>query len=165
MNISTIIAICGLGIGVIGLSVACYTLIQIRSLNAMRKSFFAGSKGADLEETIRIISSKFENLKSEHEILEHAHKSLLDNFQGAVQKVGVVRFNPFDDAGGNFSFTTALLNAKNSGIVITSIHGRQQNRIYAKQITQGQSETPLTDEEAQAIATADSKYHEEMQKP
>lgn len=75
----------------------------------------------------------------------------------AIQKLGVVRFNPFNDGGGNFSFSLALLDAHNTGVIITSMYGRQQNRMYTKKITNGTSESPLTEEEEQAIAQAGTK--------
>ena len=74
-----------------------------------------------------------------------------------MQKVGVVRFNPFDDGGGNFSFSLALLDGHDNGVIITSMYGRQQNRIYTKKISQGASETALTEEEQQAMQEATAK--------
>ena len=57
----------------------------------------------------------------------------------------------------NFSFSLVLLDAHNTGVVITSMYGREQNRIYTKKITNGKSDTALTDEEQQAIEIANSK--------
>jgi hypothetical protein len=71
-----------------------------------------------------------------------------------VQKVGVVRFNPFADAGGNLSFAIALLDGQNNGIVLSSLHGREGTRIYAKTIENGGSKYNLTDEEKEAIQQA-----------
>jgi Protein of unknown function (DUF4446) len=68
-----------------------------------------------------------------------------------------VRFNPFADGGGNFSFSLALLNDYNTGVIITSMHGRQQNRIYAKKIEKGKCDIQLTEEEQQSILIANTK--------
>ena len=90
-------------------------------------------------------------------ILEQTLLQLKNDSTFATQKIGLVRFNPFGDGGGNFSFCLALLDAHNSGVVITSMHGRQQNRIYSKRLLNGQSEVQLTDEEEQAIREANEK--------
>lgn len=72
-----------------------------------------------------------------------------------VQKIGLVRFNPFTDTGGNQSFALALLDGKNEGIVISSLHSRSQTRWYAKTIKDGKSdEYELSSEEKKAIEEA-----------
>jgi len=58
-------------------------------------------------------------------------------------RLGIVRFNPFDDTGGNQSFALAILDANNDGFVITSLHSRTGTRVYAKAVFDGQSETTL----------------------
>jgi Protein of unknown function (DUF4446) len=72
----------------------------------------------------------------------------------AVQRVGIVRFNPYGDTGGQQSFSVAMLDGEQTGFVISSLHSRQQTRVYLKQISQGQSDTPLSDEESQALRQA-----------
>lgn len=72
----------------------------------------------------------------------------------AVQRVGIVRFNPFNDTGGDQSFAIALLDALGNGLVISSLYSRTGNRIFAKSLEGGQSKYPLTEEEQQAITQA-----------
>ena len=72
----------------------------------------------------------------------------------ALQRVGVVRFNPFQDRGGEQSFAIALLDHAGTGIVLSSLHGRTETRLFAKQITNGKSAITLSDEEQQAIRAA-----------
>ena len=75
--------------------------------------------------------------------------------QKSIHKVGVVRFNPFKDIGGDQSFALALLDGKNSGVVISSLHTREGTRIYSKPVIKGTSEKyALTDEEKAAIKAA-----------
>lgn len=72
-----------------------------------------------------------------------------------LQKVGLVRFNPFADAGGDQSFTLALLDKTGDGIVISSLHGRDQTRTYAKPVKGGQSiQYEFSNEEKEAIKRA-----------
>ena len=78
--------------------------------------------------------------------------------QNCLQNVGVVRYDAFGDVGGEQSFSVALLDAQNTGILITGLHGRQTMRLYTKSVEKGQSpHIPLTDEEKQAVALAASK--------
>jgi hypothetical protein len=72
----------------------------------------------------------------------------------AFQRVGLVRYNPFDETGGNQSFALALLDAKGDGWVLSSLHARTGTRIYAKMITAGRSDANLSDEETAAIRQA-----------
>ena len=71
-----------------------------------------------------------------------------------IQKVGLVRYNPFSDAGGDQSFALALLDGRRNGVVISSLYGREMNRVYAKRIEGGASKYPLTDEEKEALHNA-----------
>ena len=72
----------------------------------------------------------------------------------AIQRVGLVRFNPFEDTGGNQSFALALIDAPGDGFVVSSLHSRTGTRVYAKAISDGRSEGALSDEEAEALRLA-----------
>lgn len=75
--------------------------------------------------------------------------------KSSIHKVGIIRFNPFKDIGGDQSFAVALLDGKNSGITISSLHTREGTRIYSKPILKGESEKyTLTEEEKTAIKNA-----------
>jgi hypothetical protein len=71
--------------------------------------------------------------------------------------VGIVRFNPFSEVGGDQSFSIALLNENDDGVVITSLYTRQENRVYGKPIKNSQSEYSLSEEEKKAIEKAIEK--------
>lgn len=77
--------------------------------------------------------------------------------QHAIQRVGIVRFNPFNDTGGDQSFAVALLDAEGNGIVFSSIYSRKDSRIYAKPVHRGGSRYPLSEEEQEAIRQAISE--------
>lgn len=72
-----------------------------------------------------------------------------------TQKVGLVRFNPFKDTGGDQSFVLAMLDGRNNGVVISSLHSRSGTRWYAKKIVEGRGkEHELSEEEERAIKEA-----------
>ncbi len=71
-----------------------------------------------------------------------------------VQKVGLIRFNPFQETGGDHSFSIALLDGKDTGVVLTGLHTRERTRVYAKSIKRGKSEHELSNEEKKAFTKA-----------
>jgi hypothetical protein len=75
-----------------------------------------------------------------------------------VQKVGLIRYNPFSDTGGNQSFVLALLDGNNNGFVITSLHSRDSTRVFAKPVIQGkETGYEFSKEEVQAVIEAQKK--------
>lgn len=72
----------------------------------------------------------------------------------ALQHVGIVRFNPFHDTGGDYSFAVALLDAAGAGVLLTGVYHRDQCRVYAKPVRAWSSDYELTDEERAAIEQA-----------
>ena len=72
----------------------------------------------------------------------------------SLQNVGVVRFNPYHDTGGDYSFAVALLDAAGSGVVLTGLYHRDRCRVYAKPVAAWDSTYTLTDEEREAIEQA-----------
>ena len=72
----------------------------------------------------------------------------------AVQRVGLVRYNPYEDTGGNQSFALALLDADANGVVLTSLHSRNATRVYLRTIVAGRSDAALSAEEAEALRQA-----------
>lgn len=72
----------------------------------------------------------------------------------AFQRVGLVRFNPFEDTGGNQSFALALLDANLDGFVISSLHARSGTRVYAKALAAGRAAAQLSSEESEAVRLA-----------
>ena len=146
-------------LSILALLTGAYSVWQIVSLNKIRKTFFAGTQALNLESVILKLEAELKTGREQQIVLENALSELRQQFTFAVQKVGLVRFNPFQDGGGNFSFSLAILDEHNTGIVLTSMHGRQQNRIYTKKIDEGKSDSQLTDEEIQALTMANNKFH------
>lgn len=139
-------------------------VIQV-GLSRLKKKKGPQIKG-DPEVLEEIIAKQGQTIKElDKDILELFNISNQINemaFRG-LHKVGVVRFNPFKEVGGDQSFAIALLNGKNSGIVISSLFTREGTRIYSKSILSGKSEKhPLTEEEEQAIKIAISKENKKI---
>ena len=86
--------------------------------------------------------------------MESQNKFLESSLATAIRHVGVVRYNAFPEVGSDLSFSIALLDKAANGVVITSIYGREESRVFAKPILAKSSSYRLTDEEKQAIAKA-----------
>jgi hypothetical protein len=134
-----------------------YCAWQMVSIGKLKKTFFAGENAVSLESVIYSLKQELEQSRQQEAVLEQSLNQLKKDFAFAVQKVGLVRFNPFNDGGGNFSFCLALLDQNNTGIIITSMYGREQNRIYTKKLDQGKCDIKLTEEEEQAVEKANKK--------
>ncbi len=109
-------------------------------------------------------SKKPETLKDALDWLGEIDKkveSLLESFNSleaknkfSIQKIGVVRYNPFSNVGGNQSFTVALLDDNDDGVIITSLYNHNGNTVYAKPVKEGKSEYSLSHEEKEAMGKA-----------
>lgn len=86
--------------------------------------------------------------------LSKAIKRLENDSLYHIQKIGMVRFNPFEEMGGDHSFSLALLDATLSGYVITGLHTRERTRVYVKRVDKGKSKFELSNEEKEAIRKA-----------
>ena len=140
---------------IILLLIVIWQSFRLYRLERVRKEFFASGLKKDLEQILvdqnRALTKLNQELKEQDDSLNRLYK---DNRQN-IQKIGFLRFNPFDDAGGNISFALALLNAKDDGVIISSLHGREGTRMYAKSVRGGRSESKLTEEEIEAIKKAE----------
>jgi len=104
----------------------------------------------NLEEVL----AQFKELKENFEKISRELETLKKENKFNVQKVGLIRFNPFKEIGGNQSFSLALLDGNENGVVITSLYTREGNRVYGKPIENGKSLHLLSEEENQAIERA-----------
>lgn len=119
-----------------------------------RVDLFFKTGEEDIEGFLRNQSKELEKYKGEIKEIFEKIEELNKISQKSFQKIGLIRFNPFKDIGGNQSFSIALLDLDNNGFVITSIYGREGNRIYAKPISNGRSKYSLSQEEKEAIQRA-----------
>ena len=111
-------------------------------------------KPTEEPQNIDEVLARFKELENKCQALSEEVKSLKEENLRNINKVGMVRFNPFQDMGSNQSFSMAMLDGNNRGAVVTSLFSRDGNRVYGKPVAQGESEFKLTNEEKQAIEIA-----------
>jgi hypothetical protein len=114
------------------------------------------SKGVDGNITRildKVLDKEKENEKEIDSIKEDIKRIVRKDIKH-VQKVGLVKFNPFKELGGEHSFSLALLNENDTGIVLTGLHTRERTRIYVKNIKKGKSGVELSENEKKALKKA-----------
>ncbi len=128
-----------------------FTLIQDFFLFRRFRRFLRGGDGKSLEGTIKKLSERVSVLEAENKKLAAALGTALQKLKRSIQGVSVKRFDPFQNAGGQQSFSTTFLNEEGSGVVISGIHSRDGVRVYAKPVTKFSSERELSAEEQSSI--------------
>jgi uncharacterized SAM-binding protein YcdF (DUF218 family) len=149
------LAVIVLGIAVLGL--AAWLVVLQRSESRLRRRLrriLSDNGSTGLDEVLAGQATRIEQLATRVDALTALQRELEAATGRSLQKVGVIRFNPFQDSGGDQSFAIAMLDQRGSGVVVSSLHGRAETRIFAKQVTNGRSTHSLSDEEQQAIREA-----------
>lgn len=128
--------------------------IRISKIKKRYNEFTRGIKGVNVEELLIKTGEELRDIHVDMNVMEQKIESMNTKLSFAIQKVGIVRYNAFADMGSDLSFSIALLDSFNNGIVITSIYGREYTTVYGKPIKFGKSVYPLSVEEMQAIDRA-----------
>jgi hypothetical protein len=136
------------GIWLIAISVVLFRIFAL--FNKLTK----GVEVTDLKKVLEKVLAQ--GAKNEKDISDLIKKVNAQEEDGKlhIQKVGLVRFNPFKELGGDHSFSLAVLDGEGSGIVITSLHTRDRTRVYMKKILNGKGDTELSEEEKKALLKA-----------
>lgn len=137
--------------------------LQKNLLKIKKNQALIGGGKKNLEE---IVVEQAKNLKvldkDIHELYNISNQVNNLAFRG-LHKVGMIRFNPFKDLGGDQSFAIAFLNGKNNGLVFSSLYTREGTRVFSKSVRGGKSEKhPLTEEEEEALKIAMSKEEKKI---
>ena len=112
------------------------------------------AKEADIRKVLdKILAEEVKNTSDISEIKKEIER-IKDFSLYHIQKVSLLRFNPFKEIGGDHSFCLALLDGKDDGFVVTTLHTRERTRVYAKEIQKGKSTLELSVEEKKALLKA-----------
>lgn len=129
-------------------------LCKLKNLTKRYEDFMGGRDGRTMEEVIRgkldeIEDIKLKSFKNGKDIAE-----LYEKMEKTVCKVGLVKYDAFNEMGGKLSFALVLLNEHNTGLSMNSMHGPEGSYVYVKEIINGQSYIALGDEEQKALDIA-----------
>jgi Protein of unknown function (DUF4446) len=122
--------------------------------------FAGGGGGSDAAETLTgdeavgTLLGRIERIEQAVRTLNQTDRRQQYQIEGSVRRVALLRYDAFEDVGGRLSFSCAMLDEQGTGVVITSINGRQETRVYAKPVTARTSSYNLSAEEEEAIRPA-----------
>ncbi len=169
-NTSTFLNQIGLGgfdlgylfVGMIVLSVVVLILIillivQINKTGKLKKrldKFVLGKDGVSLEQDIIGLFEDNKFLKNSTEKNKKDIRTLYRKMENTYQKMGLVKYDAFNQMGGQLSFSLALLDENNNGFIMNSVHSTEGCYTYTKEIKNGESSISLGSEEAEALAIA-----------
>ncbi len=132
-------------------------LVQMGKVKKLRKrmdKFMAGKDGKSLEQDMAALFQDNQSLKEITSENKKDIRTLFKNMESAYQKMGLVKYDAFNQMGGQLSFCLALLDENNNGIILNSVHSAEGCYCYTKQIKLGESEISLGTEEAEALEMA-----------
>ncbi len=133
-------------------------IANIIKLNKIKKEYRKFMEkignGNNIEEILDKHIEKINKTIAKNDELEKYCIKLDSDIKNCIQKVGIYRYNAYKDTGSDLSFTLALLDEKNNGVVLNGIYSRDMSNIYAKPIENGSSSYKMTDEENEALKRA-----------
>ena len=128
---------------------------KFSKLNKKYKNFMQKlGNGKNLEEDLETYMYRVNKVEQQNAQIQNEMKNMNNNITKCIQKVGIVRYNAFEDTGSNLSFALALLDNNNNGIVLNGIYSREMSNIYAKPVENGKSTYTFSEEEIKALQKA-----------
>lgn len=129
-------------------------IIQIKKLKKNYKIFMKGKDAKSLEEVLIRRLDQVDSLILSNKQNEKDIQNIFANMKFTFKKVGLVKYDAFQEMGGKLSFSVALLNEKNDGFVLNAVHSREGCYTYIKEIVDGNSIIVLAEEEQEALKMA-----------
>ena len=130
-------------------------IIKLSKLNNKYKNFMKKiGNGKNIEEDLETFMHVVRNVEKQNKEISNNIEELNTNLKDCIKKVGMVRYSAFQDTGSDLSFSLALLDEYNTGVVLNGIYSREMSNIYAKPIKEGKSSYTLSEEEKEAIRKA-----------
>jgi len=129
-------------------------IVQMKKLKKNYKIFMTGKNAVNLESTLVKRLDQVDELLEANEANEKNIEAIFQNMKSTFQKVGLVKYDAFNEMGGKLSFSLVLLNETNDGFVMNAMHSREGCYTYIKEIVAGNSIIVLADEEKEALEMA-----------
>ena len=127
---------------------------KYNTLNMSYQMFMRGKKAESLEEEIGALFGDISSLKVATEKNRKDIRKMIENLRECYQRVGIVKYDAFSEMGGKLSFSVALLNDNENGLIINSVHSSDGCYVYTKEIVEGECAISLGEEEKKALMLA-----------
>jgi hypothetical protein len=155
---SGLVALGACAVALVALVVAIVAVVRLRRVRADQRVVLGGNEAQDLVAHASDLQHQFEALHAYVQDVAARLDGRLGTAEtridGAIAYRGLVRYDAYNEMSGRQSTTIALLDASRSGVVLSSIHHRDQARLYAKQVVEGRGELELSPEELEAVRIA-----------
>ncbi|MFA6940032.1 MAG: DUF4446 family protein [Clostridiaceae bacterium] len=145
------------GISLILIILVTILFSSINGLKAKYKKMMRGINGNNLEEVITEYYKKFDNISNQFVKLNGSFSQIDKRISSCIQKTSIKRYKAFENVGSDLSFSLALLDEKNNGLILTGIYGREESTTYAKPVDSGISRYELSVEEKEVLEEAINK--------
>ena len=146
------------GLLVVALAILAWVLARMarrtRGLEAQLSALTRGDDGESLADILEAHLDKVYAVARRQDELDGRASALEERARHTLQGISLVRFNNFDDTGGNQSFALAVADPESNGVVLSSLHARNQTRVYGKAVARGVAEGALSAEESEALREA-----------
>lgn len=139
---------------VISAALSIIALVRLGRLQSLYESFLGGSSKNTIEALLLDYVGKVNKVESLYDTLSADITKIDEKTASCLQKVGMVRYNPFPDVGGNLSYALAILNERDDGILINSLYNRDGSYAYGKPVLGGHCDYTLSKEEQEALEIA-----------
>ncbi len=138
-------------------------IVNICSISKLKKKYQSFMQGKDAKSLENEIITLFEDNKFIKNSIEKNRKDirvLYHKLESSIQKVGIIKYDAFNQMGGKLSFCLALLDENNNGFILNSVHGTEGCYTYTKKIEKGQCDISLGKEEEEALKEAIQEFLE-----
>ena len=136
------------------LALLIYFILQFNKLKKKHEAFLTGKDGNNLEEVILRRFKEIDTLKVQSKNNKDNIAAINEEMLSVYKKVGIVKYDAFNEMGGKLSFALAMLDKSNNGYLINAMHSREGCYTYIKEIVKGESYINLCDEEKKALTEA-----------
>ncbi|HZJ83488.1 MAG TPA: DUF4446 family protein [Clostridia bacterium] len=138
-------------LSIIVLIIGIINYIRISKVSKRYKKMMRGMDNKNLEYMLNNHMENMAKVSAQVEYLDSNVDLVSSQLNRCIQRVGLVRYNPFNDMGSDQSFSLALLDSNGDGVVLTSLYARDSSAIFAKPLIDSKSKYPLSKEEEHAI--------------
>lgn len=132
------------------------TAITIRQIIFFKKNkeLFKNDTKGDIYDIVNSYLHRVRKVSEDNVRIKNDLASIAEILKKSFQKIGIVRYNPFKDIGGDLSFSMSILDDHGDGFILTNIHNREGDRVYIKPVKKGVSHHNLSEEESMALKKA-----------
>jgi hypothetical protein len=146
-----IVAIAALGLAAVSFLIIIGLTVSLSKAKKKYRQLTNGNDQANIEALLVQLQERFDAVREEQGRQKETMTNLMSKIKTMKSNVGIHRYNAFDAAGSDLSFTIAMLDEESNGVLLTGIHSREQTYMYAKPVEKGQSSYNLSPEEKETL--------------